>query len=174
MSFRKSRIYAIIGLGLCLALSLALTACTNSEKKAPSTQSEQQATSATTGIPDTKAPTLQPGGAVHKNETLFFVTIGLYDTQQAAQDAYEAISKTLADSGQEKNFWKVLPSEAFPDKFDGGKFLVAHAYPSYEAIEGYAAKDYAESLAPKGAEVRVFSSKFNSDEKIVVLGVDAQ
>lgn len=180
MSFTKSHKVAIMGLSLCFALSLSLSACNSEKKESPQQQAEytESTSEDVNGVPDKEAPVLQLEGADHKGETLHFVTIGTYNSQEEAQEAYNAISKILTDGGQQKNFWKVINTNVFVDvkgdKVPSDKFVVAHAYPSQEAVEGYAAKDYAEGLTPSGAQVRVFQATFNTNEKIVVLGIDAQ
>lgn len=176
---------------LCCALILGLTAC-GGEKKANTQETSSPAAATQTqgtgnGVPSKEAPAIKSEGVLHQNETLYFMSMGEFDKKEDAQAAFDKLSKSLADGGQ-KNFWFVAETNWFKDGAEAPvleeskslvqkglpqkKFVLAHAYPSAEALEGYRAADYASSFEIK--PVHSFSATFTSDQPIVVLGVDAQ
>lgn len=179
---KKSGFASVLSLSasfaLCCLIALSLGACSKQKETPVSTEEAAKAAAADpeiTGTPDKQAPSLQLNGAVHKGEKLYFVLVGEFSSKDEADKKLASMSEKLS-SGNQKNFWTVVASDSLGEpsvKLAAGKFYVAHAYPSQEAIDGYAAKDYAEALAD-GASVEVVEATFNSDDKIVVMGVDAQ
>lgn len=182
-----ARTLALGSMSLCLALvmGLSLAACgdketAKKEQAAPApvdtTAVDPNAKTALenvqAGTPSATAPKNNDQGAVHKGETLYFVIAGEYGSEAEAQKGLEELNKAIEATGQQEYF-TVIASDNISG-FDPGKFLVAEAYPSQEAIDGYNVLGFIQKIAPKGVEPYVKAGTFNSDQKIVVFGVDVQ
>lgn len=124
------------------------------------------------GAPSTTAPKINEKGSSHKGETLFFIVAAEYNSKEDAEQALKDLNAKIEAAGQ-KEYFAVIPSDTIAG-FDAGKFLVAEAYPSQEAIDGYNALEFTKKVAPEGAQPYVKAGTFNSDQKIVVFGVDVQ
>ncbi|MDO5044150.1 MAG: hypothetical protein Q4E22_02480 [Coriobacteriia bacterium] len=122
------------------------------------------------GVASTKLPEANPNGRVHKNEALVFVVIGEYATQSEADKALQDAKKLLMD---QKDEFYVLPTDSITG-FEKGKFIVAEIYPSLEAVEGYDAVNFAQSVAPKDFKAYAQPGTLTTDQPVVVFGVDVQ
>lgn len=126
---------------------------------------------ATAGQASTSVPQTNKNGSVHKNEALVFVVIGEYDSEDKAKAALEEVNKKLVDA---KDAFYVLPTSSITGFEKTGKFIVAEIYPNVDAVEGYDAVNFAQSVAPDGFKAYAKPGTFTSDQPVVVFGVDVQ
>ena len=123
------------------------------------------------GKASTSVPQSNKNGSVHKGEALVFVVVGEYGSEDKAKAALEEVNKKLVDA---KDAFYVLSTADITGFDNRGKFVVAEIYPNLDAVQGYDAVNFAQSVAPDGFKAYAQAGTFNSDKPVVVFGVDVQ